>query len=236
MPATGKLSTLWCCRRVGHKFERSYNALTQAKGCPVCDFSKSQCAFFRRIQQLLPGEGIFQEVGKRTLPWLGRQRFDVYIPGQRLAIEYHGELHYGACDYFGGESTLRKIQRRDQEKRVKCRDQEVVLIEISSVDEKALSDAELLKRLASKEPTHPVDRDVQHEPIRFSRKKFATFAEAREYSRALGLTNRKGWRSHRLKPDHIPANPDRLYAASWNGWADFLNAPIRVRATASMCL
>jgi len=52
--------------------------------------------------------------------WLGRQRFDIYLPEINLAIEYNGVQHYKAVDLFGGEQGLIQTQQRDFEKRTKC--------------------------------------------------------------------------------------------------------------------
>lgn len=34
--------------------------------------------------------------------WLGKQRFDIYIPKYNIAIEYNGEQHYKPIARFGG--------------------------------------------------------------------------------------------------------------------------------------
>jgi hypothetical protein len=49
--------------------------------------------------------------------WLGRQRFDIYVPSLRIAIEYNGPQHYQAIELFGGANGLRETKRRDERKR-----------------------------------------------------------------------------------------------------------------------
>lgn len=49
--------------------------------------------------------------------WLGQQSFDIYLPGQNIAIEYQGLQHYEAVDRFSGESSLEDNQKRDKKKR-----------------------------------------------------------------------------------------------------------------------
>lgn len=47
-------------------------------------------------------------------PFLNRQRYDIYIPSFRLAIEYQGQQHYEEIDFFG---PLSEIQERDKRKK-----------------------------------------------------------------------------------------------------------------------
>lgn len=46
--------------------------------------------------------------------FLGRQRYDIYIPNLKTAIEYQGEQHYHQIDFFG---PLEEIQKRDARKK-----------------------------------------------------------------------------------------------------------------------
>lgn len=60
------------------------------------------------------------------------------------------------------------------------------------------------------------------------------FNAAREFARDLGVANMLEWRSWAksgLKPDDIPANPEKAYSEQWHGWGDWLGkqAPMRRR-------
>ena len=48
--------------------------------------------------------------------WLGRQRYDMYDPVKKVAVEYNGKQHYEPVDLFGGEEALAKNIKRDEEK------------------------------------------------------------------------------------------------------------------------
>ena len=82
------------------------------------------------------------EVLREASPWwLGRQRYDVYIPEKRIAIEYQGLQHYEAIEMFGGEEGLKNAIERDNTKRKKSKENGVNLIEISyneKVDEESI--------------------------------------------------------------------------------------------------
>ena len=61
--------------------------------------------------------------------WLGRQSLDLYIPSIKTAIEYQGIQHYHCIDFFGGEEALSARQDLDQQKRKRCEENHVRLIE-----------------------------------------------------------------------------------------------------------
>jgi len=48
--------------------------------------------------------------------WLGRQRFDGFIPEHNIALEYNGQQHYQPVSIFGGEAGLVATQERDLRK------------------------------------------------------------------------------------------------------------------------
>jgi hypothetical protein len=62
-------------------------------------------------------------------PWLGRQSVDIFIPSLNVAIEYHGEQHYRAVAFFGGEERLKETKARDTQKASRLARNGVTLIE-----------------------------------------------------------------------------------------------------------
>lgn len=60
--------------------------------------------------------------------WLGLQSLDIYIPSQRVGIEYQGKQHYKAVEFFGGEQALEDTRKRDARKRLLCRENKVQLL------------------------------------------------------------------------------------------------------------
>lgn len=51
---------------------------------------------------------------------LGKQHLDIYLPDFQIGIEYQGEQHSKAVDFFGGEEAFQKSVIRDQIKKEKC--------------------------------------------------------------------------------------------------------------------
>ena len=75
--------------------------------------------------------GIFtsEKVEHQASPaWLGRQRFDIFIPGLRLAIEYQGQQHYDPIAFFGGSEGLAKTRERDKRKALLSKENRVTLV------------------------------------------------------------------------------------------------------------
>ncbi|MDD4642715.1 MAG: hypothetical protein PHG99_04335 [Erysipelotrichaceae bacterium] len=63
--------------------------------------------------------------------WLERQSIDIFIPSFKIGIEYQGEQHYSAVDYFGGENAYEYTKDRDERKKLLCELNGVKLIEWS---------------------------------------------------------------------------------------------------------
>lgn len=63
--------------------------------------------------------------------WLEGLELDIWLPGQRLAIEYQGQQHYKAVKAWGGEKALVALQGRDARKRAICAQHGVALLEIA---------------------------------------------------------------------------------------------------------
>lgn len=70
------------------------------------------------------------EVQREASPdWLGRQRFDIYLPEVQVAIEYQGQQHFRPVEFFGGEKGYQRAKQRDREKRKKSKAAGVVIVE-----------------------------------------------------------------------------------------------------------
>lgn len=85
---------------------------------------KSELELFRLVAECYP-TAIYQYHSD----WLGLQSLDIYIPDLKIGIEYQGEQHYRAIEYFGGEDGFKKRQELDERKRKLCIENNVKLIE-----------------------------------------------------------------------------------------------------------
>lgn len=67
--------------------------------------------------------------------WLGAQSLDIFIPSLSLAIEYQGVQHYKKVDLFGGEEEFQNRKINDEKKRIKCKENNVKLLEWPYTDD-----------------------------------------------------------------------------------------------------
>lgn len=84
----------------------------------------SEFSLFRLANMHFP-DALFQYRTK----WLDAQSLDIFIPSINIAIEYQGEQHYRAINFFGGKEALKKNKERDRRKRKLCNENNVKLIE-----------------------------------------------------------------------------------------------------------
>lgn len=117
----------------GHIYSVAPNHFLRGKRCPNCPESKSKGEL--SISNALTKHGVHYECQYKSLKCKNKRMlpFDyVVFKGSEVAalIEYDGELHYIAKDFFGGESALRETQRRDAIKTKYCADNGIPLIRI----------------------------------------------------------------------------------------------------------
>lgn len=84
---------------------------------------KGQAALAQLVTQLYP-----DAICEYGAPWLNGQRIDVFVPSVGLAIEYQGEQHYEAIEFFGGKAGLHETQLRDKKKADACAKAAITLI------------------------------------------------------------------------------------------------------------
>lgn len=61
---------------------------------------------------------------------------DIYIPSKKLAIELNGIFHY---EPVFGQQKFESIQRNDAEKKKRCKELDITLIEINTTEQKQFS-------------------------------------------------------------------------------------------------
>ena len=89
------------------KKNRVYECMVSEKRIPIKWVSEYRLFYF--VKQLCP-EAVFQF----HCEWLGQQSYDIYLPEQRVAIEYQGEQHYRDVSFF--KSDYDEYRRRDKRK------------------------------------------------------------------------------------------------------------------------
>lgn len=89
-----------------------------------------QTKLFNRLKESFPKEEILFEVGNKIVPWLIKQRFDIYFPKYNIAVEYNGKQHYVPIKCFGGRLGFEKQKYLDTLKKEKCKNNNCYLFEV----------------------------------------------------------------------------------------------------------
>ena len=99
----------------GHVYETSYSKILEGSKCPNCVYSRGEKA----VADVLDSLSI-EYTREHSFEYLGRKRFDFYIPSLNIAIEYDGEQHYKSIDAWGGEEYLESVRQSDALKNDFC--------------------------------------------------------------------------------------------------------------------
>lgn len=118
------------CHRHGI-FTQSGSSHSRGHGCPYCNKSKGEI----EIMKILINKKIKFTHNKTFYDCKNPQtnyklRFDFYIPGLNLCIEYDGEQHFKPIDKFGGDTALESSKYRDKIKDEYCVNNNIHLIRI----------------------------------------------------------------------------------------------------------
>jgi len=115
------------CEKHGD-FVQKPNDHIKGSGCHSCCESKGE----KRIDDILNNRNL-SFIKQQTFPecvYKGLLKFDHYIPELNLCIEYDGEQHFKAIDFFGGEKTFKEIVARDNVKNTFCQEKGIHLLRI----------------------------------------------------------------------------------------------------------
>ena len=85
----------------------------------------SEVELLNIVKEVLSNKEIIHQASPE---WLGKQRFDIFIPELKIAIEYQGQQHYKSIPLFGGEEGFLKTLERDKLKAKLCAENGVRLI------------------------------------------------------------------------------------------------------------
>lgn len=99
------------CREHGD-FQQKPNDHLSGQGCPACIESKHEkrlAAIFKKYD--IPFEREF-----KLKQFNIRYEYDFYLPLQRVIVEFHGDHHYVAKKFYGGDERLKYTQQCDREK------------------------------------------------------------------------------------------------------------------------
>ena len=106
--------------------------LLKGQGCPFCGESKLE----KEINNILLKKEIIFERQKR-FKWLRNENnlsLDFYLPDYNIAIECQGIQHFNSVSFFGGASFLEEPKKRDDKKRILCKENGINLLYYSDLN------------------------------------------------------------------------------------------------------
>lgn len=109
-------------------FKQVANSHLHGKGCYKCNESTGEKA----INAWLTSNKItfYTEYKFDDCMYKRCLKFDFYLPGHNVCIEYDGEQHYKSVEFFGGIKSLVKCKERDNIKNQYCKKNNIKLIRI----------------------------------------------------------------------------------------------------------
>lgn len=114
------------CKKCGRILYITPNHLQQGKGCKYCHNSLGENKIINYLDNNninYKYQYIFDDCKNiHPLP------FDFYLPDYNICIEYNGEQHYRAVEYFGSAKSFRKQKKRDKIKEQYCKNNNIKLI------------------------------------------------------------------------------------------------------------
>ncbi len=119
------------CRKHGEFWQLPSHHL-QGVGCPICCESKLE----NNVRKLLIENSIkfIQKASKNTIPWIGKQHLDFYLPDYNAAIECQGIQHFEPVCIFGGKKEFIHRKKLDAAKLEKCNSNNIKIVYINYSD------------------------------------------------------------------------------------------------------
>lgn len=98
-------------------FKITPDNLLQGKGCPRCNRYNSIGS--KTIEKWLK-ENNFKYEKEKNFNWIGKKRYDFFVPSVNLLIEFNGIQHYKPIDFFLQNRTFEEQLDSDKEKEKKA--------------------------------------------------------------------------------------------------------------------
>jgi hypothetical protein len=108
------------CRKHGEFYTRPDGHLTNHRGCPQCASEKNvhETILFEHLKKRYKNINFFHS--KRGIKNLGLFEIDIFDEENKVAIEYQGDEHFEAIDFFNGDIGLNDTLERDKRKIQLC--------------------------------------------------------------------------------------------------------------------
>ena len=119
------------CKKCNTFFIKRVSKFLKGQGCPYC--SKRVSKGEETIMSWLKQNRIYFNYQKTFSGCKDKQllRFDFYIPKYNVCIEYQGRQHFEIVEKFDKDECFIQRQKRDELKRMFCKNNDIHLLEIT---------------------------------------------------------------------------------------------------------
>lgn len=129
---TAKTKVEIFCKKCMHTWSAVPNSLLSGFGCPFCNSSKGEKKIRKFLEDnnisYLPNFRINKCKAKNTLPF----DFAIFEKGTlKMLIEYDGQQHFKAIEWFGGIEALKNRKKNDKIKSDYCKNNGIYLLRIN---------------------------------------------------------------------------------------------------------
>lgn len=131
------------CKLCGHEWSPIGRSLKNKQGCPSCTISKGE----NKVKQYLESHGIVFEIQKsfEDCRDVKKLKFDFYLPGLNMVIEYDGIQHFEPIDFAnqGSDWALAQFEKtklRDGIKNDYCQKHNIKMLRIPYYDFKRIDE------------------------------------------------------------------------------------------------
>lgn len=121
----------------------SYYDVEREVYVPISGKWKNEELMFRCIQKVLKGKPVIYQ---HSPFFLGKQSYDVFVPGEKIAFEYQGKQHFEPVEFFGGEESHKSQVERDKRKKELSEKNGVTLIYVNYWED--VSEELIMQKLA----------------------------------------------------------------------------------------
>lgn len=117
----------WKCLKTNcdNEWMSTYSNIYNGKGCPIC-VKKNETRIYKYILSKYNKD----QIKTQYKLIINNKKFFVDFVIDNIFIEYNGQQHYKPVEHWGGLKAFEKQQKRDQELRDYCKENNIRLIEI----------------------------------------------------------------------------------------------------------
>ena len=108
------------------EFWMSPNKHLNKQSCPKCNkYSKKEIILYEHVKNYYSNKIVISNYTNKNI--LGKQSLDIFLPNEKIAIEYQGAQHFKPISIYGGYEGFLTTCNRDKIKYKKCLDSGIKL-------------------------------------------------------------------------------------------------------------